>query len=235
MDFGNLVGQLLQGVTDQSSSRLEHVTSSNVLGNLMDVAQDFLSKKQAGEMTGGQLGSLGALAGALLGGGGEAAKGAIGGSAMAILGALAASALQKRESMQSTQPPSLPQDHVEALTAPETEQLIIRAMIGAAKADGQIDQKELDKIFGRINADHLTDKERQFLMEELSRPTDLQALVAAVPNQAVAAQVYAASLFAIDIDTEAERIYLQQLAEVLKLDLETVNHLHELTGLNKPA
>jgi uncharacterized membrane protein YebE (DUF533 family) len=187
-------------------------------------------------MTGGQLGGLGALAGALLGGGGGAVKGAVGGSAMAILGALAASALQNRGNVQDSAtnlisgPQSLPQEQIETLTSPKAEQLMMRAMVTAAKADGQLDQKEMDNILGKISTDGVTNEERQLVMDELSRPMDLQALVSAVPNQAAAAEVYAASLFAIDIDTDAERAYLRQLAQALRLDAGTVSRLHELTG-----
>ncbi len=238
MSFANIVGKLLQGMTGESHSRLEHTVKSQDSGRLMDLAQEFLSKKQASGMTGGQLGSLGALAGALLGGGGKATKGAIGGGAMAILGALAASALQNKHNTHTPAPSTSPssgaqllsQAQAETLTSPESERLMIRAMITAAKADGQLDQKEIDTLFGKIGAQGIIPEERQFVMDELSRPMDLQALVSAVPNQAVAAEVYAASLFAIDIDTEAERDYLRQLAAALGLDAATVSRLHEMTG-----
>lgn len=228
MSFGNVIGKLLQGMAGQSHSRLERTARSRSSGSLMDIAQDLLSKKQ----TGGQRGGLGALAGALLGHGG-AAKGATGGSAMAILGALAVNALQNAQSSPTSlasgaQP--LSQKQAEALTSPKTERLMIQAMITAAKADGQLDQKEIDNIFGKIGTDGVTNEERQLVMDELSRPMDLQALVSVVPNQAVAAEVYAASLFAIDIDTDAERAYLRQLAQALRLDAGTVSRLHELTG-----
>ena len=45
-----------------------------------------------------------------------------------------------------------------------------------------------------------------------------------------AAQVYAASLLAIDSDSESERAYLRALAEALGLDAETVAQLHGMTG-----
>lgn len=236
MSFGNIVGKLLQEMTGKSHSRLEHTVKSQDSGRLMDIAQEFLRKKQGGGMTGGQFGGLGALAGALLGGGSKATKGAVGGSAIAILGALAASALQNKHnaSVSSTNSTSgmhpLSQAQAETLTSPESERLIVRAMITAAKADGQIDQKEIDNIFGKIDIGGVTNEERQFVMDELSRPMDLQALVSAVPNQAVAAEVYAASLFAIDIDTDAEKAYLRQLAQALGLDAGTVSRLHALTS-----
>lgn len=68
------------------------------------------------------------------------------------------------------------------------------------------------------------------MLDELRRPLDLAALVADVPNPVVAAEVYVASLLAIDLDTPAEAAYLQQLAALLRLDAGTVTRLHELTG-----
>ena len=50
-----------------------------------------------------------------------------------------------------------------------------------------------------------------------------------MPNQVVATQVYAASLFALDIDTEAEKDYLRQLAQALNLNSDSVKMLHEMT------
>jgi uncharacterized membrane protein YebE (DUF533 family) len=58
----------------------------------------------------------------------------------------------------------------------------------------------------------------------------VQSLVDDVPSPAVAAQVYGASLLAMDIDTETEAEYLRRLAAALDLDATTVARLHELTG-----
>ena len=46
----------------------------------------------------------------------------------------------------------------------------------------------------------------------------------------VAAEVYAASLLAIELDTPAEAAYLRQLAQALRLDGATLSRLHEITG-----
>lgn len=223
-----MLGGLLGG---QSGGR---GASGGALGDLMNTARDFLGNQQAGGMTGGQLGGIGALAGALLGGGGGAARGALGGSAMAILGTLAIKALQNRNGATSANLADrdlpLPQRQLETLASPETERLVIRAMIAAAKADGQISQQEMDAILGKIGTEGVTDQERQLVIAELGRPVDLRALASEVPNEAVAAEVYAASLLAIDIDTAAERDHLRQLAQALGLDAETVAQLHEMTG-----
>jgi uncharacterized membrane protein YebE (DUF533 family) len=212
------------------------------LGGLADLAQQFLGSKQVGGMTGAQAGGLGALVGAVLGGGGGAAKGAVGGGAMAILGTLALTALKNYQAsasasaadapatrMGATPPPVAPEE-AQAVTDPATEKLIVRAMISAAKSDGQVDQTEMQRIVGQIDAEGVTDAERQFVIDEMTRPLDLNGLVAEVRTPAVAAEVYAASILAIDIDSEAERQYLRDLAHGLRLDHGTVQRLHQLTG-----
>ena len=65
------------------------------------------------------------------------------------------------------------------------------------------------------------------------RLADPAALAAAAPDPVVAAQLYAASLLAIRVDSEAERAYLRDLAGRLGLDPETVVQLHH--ALNAPA
>lgn len=212
---------------------------SGGLGDLASRAGGFLGGRQAGGMTGGQFGGLGALAGALLGGGGGAARGALGGSAMAVLGAMALKALQNRNQHQGareavsadeTAAPSFSQEDLQSMVTPQVQALLVRAMISAAKADGQIDETELQRIMGKIGDDGVTDDERRQIADELARPLDLQGLIAAVPDEKVAAQVYGASLLAIDADTEGEKNYLRQLAQGLGLDAAVVRGLHEMSG-----
>ena len=98
------------------------------------------------------LGGLGALAGALLGGGGKSVGGALGGGVMALLGAMAYQALKGGGSRQ----PEVPLGLLEPQTAAERQQLerhseiVLKAMINAAKADGQIDQDEIQRIVGKL-------------------------------------------------------------------------------------
>ncbi|MEE8272030.1 MAG: tellurite resistance TerB family protein [Alphaproteobacteria bacterium] len=108
--------------------------------------------------------------------------------------------------------------------------VLVRAMIAAAKADGVIDADERGRILGRLEEDSASDEERAFVVAEMDRPLDLDGLLAAVDGPGMAAQVYAASLLAIEVDTPAERMYLQLLAARLGLDAATVASLHEQTG-----
>lgn len=186
-------------------------------------------------------GGLGDLLGSVLGGGrtGGASGGTSSGGStagMAILATIAMAALKNWTDNRRAQAAMAPDTagfatpELEAMTAPATEELVVRAMISAAKADGEVGEDEIQRIVGRVGADGLSEEEKQFMIAELRRPLDLAALVAEVPNEMVAAEVYAASLLAIQLDTPAEAAYLRQLAQALRLDGATLSRLHEITG-----
>lgn len=229
--LGGLMGNLGGGAGTSSAA------GSSQQDGLMGLAKQFLGSQQAGNLTGGQIGGIGALAGSLLGGGKGAVKGALGGSAMAILGTLALKALQTRMANQAAGADAAPnqldvtQAQLQTLADPATERLVLKAMISAAKADGTVDDQELERIVGKIGTDGVTPDERQLVMDELRRPLDIAGLAAEAPNALVAAEVYAASLLAIDVDTAEEVAYLKQLAQALRLDAQTVARLHDMTGV----
>jgi uncharacterized membrane protein YebE (DUF533 family) len=210
--------------------------SGGGLGGLAAAAQSMLNSPQMGGMSGAQVGGLGALAGALLGGRGGAVKGAAGGGAMAILGTLALGAMQNARAGGSSAPgtgfaagaPS--QQEVASVTSEEGERLALRAMIAAAKADGQVDPTEMDRILGQMKTDEVSESERRFVLDELHKPLDVAEIAREVNTPAQAAEVYAASLLAIDIDTDGEREYLRNLAAALRLDPGVVAFLHQTTG-----
>jgi uncharacterized membrane protein YebE (DUF533 family) len=107
--------------------------------------------------------------------------------------------------------------------------LMLRAMIGAAKADGQIDASERAKILDTLGADAEA-QDRAFVEAELAAEPDPEALGAEVPP-AQRMQVYSAALMTIRVDTEAEAHYLDRLARAMDLDEGTVNGLHMQMGL----
>lgn len=228
--LGGLLGQV-QGALQKAGVDTSALGGRGGTGSSFgDRARDFASNKQAGGLSGAQIGGIGALAGAVLGGGlGGAARG----GAMAILGTLALKAIQASRAEQSGTAPEaarIEESEVRSLASPESERLALRAMIAAAKSDGQIDQSEMEKIIGKISADDVTPEEKQFVLQEMGKPLDIDALVADVRDPAQAAQVYAASIIAIDVDTEEERAYLRELASKLGLDNTAVAQLHAMTG-----
>ena len=109
--------------------------------------------------------------------------------------------------------------------------LTVRAMINAAKADGRIDEQETERLVGKIREDGVSDEEQRFVTEELRKPMDTEAIVRAVSSPQVAAQIYTASLMAINVDTDAEKRYMQELADKLGLNQQVTAYLHRAVGL----
>ncbi len=95
--------------------------------------------------------------------------------------------------------------------------LAIRSMIAAAAADGLIDGNEREVILDRAQSAGLDPDDLAALRSELAQPLSMPELLAQTPAH-LAAEVYAAALITISVDTEAERRWMQRLAEGLKLD-----------------
>jgi uncharacterized membrane protein YebE (DUF533 family) len=103
---------------------------------------------------------------------------------------------------------------------------LVRAMIGAAKADGQIDPNERQLIEKQISAIGLDSDIHSFVRDELAGPLDIDAIVAPAVCEETAAEIYAASLMAIDRTRAAEQAYLTLLASRLNLAPGLVDHLN---------
>lgn len=216
------LGQMLGGGQGASTR-----AGANGLGGVLgDVLGSLAGNKAAA-------GGLGALAGALLGGGKRSARGAVGGGGLAVLASLAFSALQKAG--QKPQPPRAlfePETAVEQEALEKDAEVIVKAMINAAKADNRIDEKEIEKIIGKLEEDGLTSEEKDFFMQEARKPMDTDAVIrSAGQNPEMAAQIYAASLLAIEVDTPAERRYMQELASALGLNSQVTGTIEGYFGM----
>ncbi|HHL34689.1 MAG TPA: tellurite resistance TerB family protein [Desulfobulbaceae bacterium] len=201
------------------------------LGNLGGVVGEVLGSLGNNKAA---LGGLGALAGALLGGGQSSARGAIGGGGLAMLASLAIAALRKAGQTPQSTPRALlePQTAEDQQALEQDAEIIVKAMINAAKADGRIDDNEIQKIVGKLQEDGLTEEEKEFFMTEANKPMDIDAVIASAAGQPeTAAQIYSASLLAIEVDTPAEQQYMQQLAQGLGLDPRVTNHIHQFLGV----
>jgi uncharacterized membrane protein YebE (DUF533 family) len=237
---GGALAQLFGGTPGGGSG----TGTGGMLGGLADMVKSMFSGTGPAGGSGNPLavGGLGALAGALLGGGKGATRGALGGGAMALLGSLAVAALQNlsrqaASSASAAQPAELPLGLRTPVNEAEESELesvamvILKAMINAAKADGQIDDAERQRILGKLEASGTDAEAREFVHAEMQKPLDIDALAREVSNPQIAVQAYAASLLAIKVDTPAERDYLSRLAQRLGLDAETVQQLHTTLGV----
>ena len=226
--LNDIMGSLSQMMGGGGSGQSAQAGAGGLGGMLGDVLGSLANNKAA-------LGGLGALAGALLGGGKSASRGAVGGGGLAMLASLAFSAL-KKAGQAPTQPPRAllePQTPQEQQALEDDAEIIVKAMINAAKADGKIDQQEIEKIVGKLDDDGLTQEEKNFFVSEANKPLDLNGVVASAGGQAeMAAQIYAASLLAIEVDTRAEQQYMQQLASGLGLHPQVASHIERTLGMN---
>lgn len=233
LDAKRLLDQFLGGQSSPTADR--RVNWGSQIGEL---AQG-LGGRGLGGFGGGAL--AGGLAGILLGSktGRKLAGSALTVGGFAVVGALAYAAYknwQAGKSPANTQPgsgvPMLPPPTDTPFNpSRESDQQslsrnLLRAMIGAAKADGHIDADEQAKIFAEMDKISLDADDKAFVAEELRAPLDVDAIARAARTSEEAAEIYAASLLTIDVDNAAERGYLALLAARLRLDEQLVEHLH---------
>lgn len=203
----------------------------SVLGNVLNDASRAVGGKQNLAV-----GGIGALAGALLGGGGRSMGGALGGGVMALLGAMGYAALKKGGQATPEVPVGLqePKTPEEKKALEHEAGLILKAMINATKADGQIDKDEVSRIIGKLGEMGIDSEAKEFVTAEMQKPMDTDALVnAAASKPALGAQLYAASLLAVEVDTPAEQAYMKNLAERLSLNPDTVAVLEQAIGMQR--
>lgn len=109
------------------------------------------------------------------------------------------------------------------LPAPEqkpvlSSELILKAMVAAAKADGQVDEQELATIRNKMTELHLDQDVNDMLMNELVRPLGAKEVAAlAKGDKQAALELYIVSSLLLDKSQEAERVYLNDLQTALGL------------------
>ena len=124
-----------------------------------------------------------------------------------------------------TEPQFLP-DAAPAADGQPFELTLVRAMIGAAKANGHVDAAEQARLFEQVDRLGLDAEAKGFVFDALGKPVDLAELASAAATPEQAAELYLASRLAIDPDHPGEKAYLEALAHRLKLPGDLVAHLN---------
>lgn len=106
--------------------------------------------------------------------------------------------------------------------------LMLRAMIQAAKADGDIDPQEQAAILDHLR--DLSDEERAFVKSELESEVDLPGLIRDAGDVG-REQLYSTALAAIRVDNPAEAEYLRKLASGLGLEQGQRDAIHARMGV----
>ncbi|MBX3422619.1 MAG: DUF533 domain-containing protein [Pirellulaceae bacterium] len=126
-------------------------------------------------------------------------------------------------------PSGLPPAAQPTLTTDDEALILVRALINAAKADGQVDAQEQQAILTRLQLDS---EALQFLKQEFARPLDVREFAWSVPL-GMEVQVYTLSLAAIELDNQQEAQYLRDLSHGLRLAPQTCNQIHARYGAPK--
>jgi uncharacterized membrane protein YebE (DUF533 family) len=259
--FSDLVGSFMQSAMSSSGggrigSALENLQQSglslpgasggsggDLLGGLLGAVQEGLNSAAQNPV---QAGGLGAIVGSVLGGGKGAVGGAVGGGLLAMLGGVAIKALQSAASgagqdgaagsyaSAPTEAPvglRAPRDQAETDALESKAKLVLKGMINAAKSDGQISPAEMQRIVDKMHESGADAEVQQWIMLQMQAPLDVAAFAAEIPDTEVAAEVYAASLLAIEVDTDAERRYLDQLAAATGLHPLVVAQIRQTLGV----
>ena len=89
-----------------------------------------------------------------------------------------------------------------------------------------------DRMMGKFSEIGVDAEGRRYLMTQLQQPMETEKLIAAAKGQPdLAAQIYAASLLAIEVDTQAEKNYLDQLAAGLGIAPQVTGRIQQMVGL----
>ena len=113
---------------------------------------------------------------------------------------------------------------------PDQTELLIRAAVVAAHANGRMTEREERLMRAALSTLGLQAGERDFLAGELRRPAPLESLLREVRDGHMASLFYAASLLAIDKQDEVNRAYLAYLAKRLALPETMLTRLHSQHG-----
>ena len=103
--------------------------------------------------------------------------------------------------------------------------LILKAMIGAAKADGHVDEEEMARIEQALTEMGADDRVRQLVHQELHKPLDPAEIARLATSPQQASEIYLASLIVADEQNFMEKAYLQELAKQLNLAPEVTHQL----------
>lgn len=208
---------------------------NSILNQVLDVAKNSASKLETGNQTIDSLtkvgggAALGGILSMILGRSGGASLAKLG--SLAVLGNLAYQAYQNYQKSQQNTQPNISENAFDVLNSSshvDAGELILRTMIAAAAADGEITEDEKQTIANEAgNNPELA----QWLEQEIQNPISINEIVRLVGNDtALASNVYlAARLVSKDLSRK-EIIFLADLAQALGLDDALVEQLEKQAG-----
>lgn len=226
MDFQGLLNQVLGGQQTQPNQN-KGSSGSGINPALSGLASGAIGGTVMGLLMGSKKGR-------------KMGKGVAKVGGAAALGALALKAYQnwQQSSAQQTAAPTSsapPTAATQPLPSAAPAQLpevnephsqhILKAMIGAAKADGHVDEQERQRIQQAVAQSGASATVSQFVEVELAKPLDPADIAAGADSPEFAAELYLVSVLMVDDQNFMEKSYLQELARQLNIAPELAQQL----------
>ena len=176
LDFMSLLGSMVQNsmASSTTSSRMSNAGGGiqDILSSLMGAGQTVTQKVGGDNLAAG---GVGALLGALMGKSQSTTANTLGGGMMGLLGMMAYKAL--RNSMgTSTASAQTQQTQTYVQATPQQQsndaEIILIAMIDAAKSDGQVDATELNKIMNNLQSSGIGQEGVNYVINKLKSPME---------------------------------------------------------------
>jgi uncharacterized membrane protein YebE (DUF533 family) len=180
---------------------------------------------------GGAGGGLGDMLGNLTGGASAGGSGGLAGGLGGIGGLLGGLATARGGSGGSLEDLLSQDNPAEEPAEEDTAGLMIRAMVMAARCDGEIDQTERETLMATIG-EEATEADMAFVRNAMGEPVDAAALASDTP-EGLETQVYSMSVMSIEPDNRDEAKYLHELATALGIGQATANEIHDSFGVQR--
>lgn len=146
---------------------------------------------------------------------------------VAALGTLGYKAFQRYQEQNGLTSEGKPIMQLEGPAAQQRSVAILQAMIGAAKADGNIDADEQGAIMKHVESCKLEAEAAKMFMGELQKPANADEIAALSDSPEMGVELYLASLAVTGVGGEQDEKYLSDLASKLKLPADLVKEVRE--------
>jgi len=111
----------------------------------------------------------------------------------------------------------IPINELDKDAANKRSQVLLKAMVAAAKADGHVNNKEVTAIEEHIEKLGLSPEVATLLQAEIKKPLDVKEVALLAEDQAMASEIYLVSAVVTDKENSMEKAYLDDLAQAMKL------------------
>lgn len=122
-------------------------------------------------------------------------------------------------------PKKLSIDKLEGKEAEERSQILVKAMIAAAKCDGRMSEDETNSVNQQIKKLGLGESIESVLKAGMVTPLSAKSVARMADDTEVAAEIYVVSMLVTNIESDQEKKYMSSLADALELPETVIQEL----------